>query len=226
MTERMRCSAVLFDLDGVLVHSADSVRRSWKAWADAQRVPYEIVERAAHGRRTVDTIREVAPHLDAERAAAELEASQALDVVGVVAGRGAADLLASLRDGEWAVVTSGTRHLARARLAAGALPVPAVMVTAEDVAHGKPSPEGYLAAAERLGRRAADCVVVEDAPAGVEAAHAAGMRVIGLAGGRDDVAHALRRADARVDWCAQITFERDFEILTAVVEGIPASRDT
>jgi sugar-phosphatase len=172
----------------------------------------------------VDTIREVAPHLDAERAAAELEAAQALDMDGVVAGRGAAALLAGLRGDEWAVVTSGTRRLARARLVAAGLPVPAVLVSADDVTRGKPYPDGYLTAAERLRRAPARCVVVEDAQAGVRAAHAAGMRVIGLAGGRPDVARSLHAADAHADWCTEIRFERGTDMLTVVVaagRGLP-----
>ena len=109
-----------------------------------------------------------------------LEGYEIADAASVHAFPAAAALLGELPPESWAVVTSGTRALATSRLAAAGLPLPEVLVTADDVRAGKPDPEGYLEAARRLGRPPEDCVVIEDAPAGVQAALAAGMRVIGL----------------------------------------------
>ncbi|MDN3359415.1 HAD-IA family hydrolase [Actinomadura sp. DC4] len=177
------CEAILFDLDGVLVHSAAAVRRSWRRWAGRHGLAAEEVERAAHGRRTADTIRLVAGHLDAPAEAARLEALQAEDTADVRAGAGAASLLSRLRPDEWGVVTSGTRLLANARLDAAGLPRPGTLVAGDDVPAGKPSPAGYLLGAMLLGRAPSRCVVVEDAGPGVQAARAAGCPVIGVTNG-------------------------------------------
>jgi sugar-phosphatase len=165
------------------------------------------VEAAAHGRRTVDTIRQLMPEMDADRAAEELEATQALDVADVFAGRGARELLNCLGADEWAVVTSGTRHLARARIEAAGLPEPAVLVTGDEVDNGKPHPEGYLLASTRLGHDPSACVVIEDAGAGVRAARQAGMRVIGLTNGEDGT--QLVEADMVVNSCEDIHIARN-----------------
>ena len=156
------CTAALFDLDGVLVHSAGPIRRSWIRWAAAHGLAIEAVEAAAHGRRAVDAIRQVAPHLDAEAAARQMDSEQAADTEGVAPVTGARALVASLNGYEWAVVTSGRRALAIARMRAADLPPPQVLVSAEDVLEGKPSPEGYVKAADALGRSPAECVVMED----------------------------------------------------------------
>jgi mannitol-1-/sugar-/sorbitol-6-phosphatase len=206
MTFRYLCTAVLFDLDGVLVHSDASVQRVWREWARRHGLPFQTVMLAAQGRRTVDTIRELAPHLEPRSEAAALEAVQAQDASDVTAGRGAAELISTLREPEWAVVTSGTRVLARARLRAAGLPEPKVLICGDDIARGKPHPDGYLYAAACLGLPAAECIVIEDAAAGVQAARQAGMRVIGLShgnGGSD-----LAEADVCVDWCSEIQVER------------------
>lgn len=221
----IQCAALLFDLDGVLVHSADSLRRSWCRWAREHGFELSVVEFAAHGRRTVDTIRQLAPEMDAERAAAELEAIQALDVADVLAGRGARELLNCLGAEEWAVVTSGTRHLARARTQAAGLPEPTVLVTGDEVDNGKPNPEGYLLASTRLGYDPSACVVIEDARAGVLAARQAGMRVIGLTNGADGT--QLVEADVIVNWCEDIHVTRnsgsvvDGQIIVTI-SGLPA----
>lgn len=200
------CTAALFDLDGVLVHSAGPIRRSWIRWAAAHGLAIEAVEAAAHGRRAVDAIRQVAPHLDAEAAARQMDSEQAADTEGVTPVTGARALVASLNGYEWAVVTSGRRALAIARMRAADLPPPQVLVSAEDVLEGKPSPEGYVKAADALGRSPAECVVIEDAPAGIMAARRAGMRVIGLAASGQ--ARDLSDADAIVRSCADIAVER------------------
>jgi sugar-phosphatase len=206
MTVELRCAAILFDLDGVLVFSSASVSRSWSAWAARHGIELATVLAAARGQRSVDTIRTVAPELDAVAEAARLETEQAIDIDDVTAGCGATALLRTLAAGEWAVVTSGTAPLATARLRVAELPVPDVLVTAEEVSDGKPDPAGYLLASRRLGRSAADCLVIEDATAGVEAAKRAGMRVIGLTNG-DGAAH-LAAADTVVESCADLTVTR------------------
>jgi sugar-phosphatase len=172
--------AVLFDCDGVLVDSGASVERAWRRWAAGRGLDGDMIVAVAHGRRTEDTIRELGLSEDPGAEVELLEGYEIADAASVHAFPEAAALLAELPPGSWAVVTSGTRALATSRLAAAGLPLPAVLVTADDVVAGKPDPEGYLEAARRLGRAPADCVVVEDAPAGLQAAVAAGMRVVGL----------------------------------------------
>lgn len=175
------CQAIIFDLDGVLVDSNPIAERHWERWAVRHGLPFDEIARSHHGRPTVEIIRRVAPHLDAEREARRKETAEADDTDGLTAYDGAADLLAMLPAGRWAVATSGTRRTAAFRLAHVGLPEPAVLVTADDVERGKPAPDSYLLAAERLGVDPADCVAVEDAPAGVESARAAGARVIAVA---------------------------------------------
>jgi mannitol-1-/sugar-/sorbitol-6-phosphatase len=212
MSTVFRCDALLFDLDGVLVHSAGAVRRSWRQWAEEHELRPETVERAAHGRRSVDTISLVAPHLDAPAEAARLEAVQALDTADVSAGPGAADLLAGLRPGEWGVVTSGTRLLAEARLAAAGLPRPGTLVAGDDVPTGKPSPAGYLLGAMTLGHPPSRCVVLEDAAPGIQAARTAGCRVIAITG--DGPAGELTPADLLVPALTHLKPRRDPDGLT------------
>jgi sugar-phosphatase len=174
------CRAILFDLDGVLVDSTTCIERHWTRWAKRHGLDPALVIRAAHGRPTIDTIREVAPNLSAEEETARLEAGEASDTDGVVAFSGAIDLLGSLPPGTWAVATSGTRRTATSRLSQTGLPIPAVLITADDIRRGKPHPEPYLLAAKGLGVGAAECLVVEDTPPGVLSAHAAGARVVAV----------------------------------------------
>jgi sugar-phosphatase len=180
-TTHIECSAVLLDLDGVLVDSAQVVERTWKAWALERGLDARKFMAVAHGRRSEDTIRSVAPELDASAEAASVEAREVEWSDGVVALPGASELLAALPSRSWAVVTSGTLPLASVRLRAAGLPAPPVLVTAEDVGRGKPDPQGYLEAALRLRMDPPRCVVIEDAPWGVTAGLAAGMHVIALA---------------------------------------------
>jgi len=175
------CCAILFDLDGVLCDSTRQVDREWRDWAARKGVDGNAVMAIAHGVRTVEVIRRVAPQLDATAEAAAIENHEAHDQRGVVVMPGAADLLKTIPQGRWAVVTSGSRLLARNRLRHCGLPVPKVLVTSDDVVNGKPHPEPYLMGAERLGFRPVECLVIEDAPAGIESAKAGGMKVIGLA---------------------------------------------
>jgi sugar-phosphatase len=177
----IHCDALLFDLDGVLIDSTAAILRIWRDWADRHGVDIREIERVAHGLRSVETIRRVAPHLDAEKEADLFMQRELLDSDGVVAFDGAAELLASLPEGAWAVVTSAREELVRIRVPQAGLSVPRLIVTAGDVTEGKPSPEPYLAGARKVGVPAVRCLVVEDAPAGIQAAKAAGMRVVAVA---------------------------------------------
>ena len=178
---KFECSALLFDLDGVLVDSRAVIKRHWKRWAASQGLAVSRVLEVAPGRPTVETIRLVAPRLDAVREAADLAAAEAPDTEGLVAMDGAHDLVGALPAQAWGVVTSGIRITARTRLTHAGLPLPEVLVSADDVIRGKPDPEGYLAAAERLKALPSECLVIEDTPTGLAAARAAGMGAIGLA---------------------------------------------
>ncbi len=174
------CDAVLFDLDGVLVDSRHCIERHWSEWANRQHLNVDKVLHYAHGRRTVETIQLVAPQLDAEKEAAELEASEAFDTAGLSKIPGALELLQSIPADAWAVATSGSRDTATTRLKFGGLPLPGVLISSEDVLAGKPNPEPYLFAAAMLEAKPARCVVIEDAPAGIQAGRAAGMHVVGV----------------------------------------------
>jgi mannitol-1-/sugar-/sorbitol-6-phosphatase len=171
--------AILSDFDGVLVDSAASVMRGWRRWATLNGVPLDGLERNLHGRPGADVIAELAPGLDPAAENLEVERLQSEDSADVVALPGAAELLAD-PPLPLAVVTSGSLPLVRARLRPAGLPEPAVLVTVDRVSRGKPDPEGYLLAAAELGVAAADCVVLEDAPAGIEAGLAAGARVVAV----------------------------------------------
>ncbi len=188
--------AVLSDLDGVLVDSAAVIERTWRTFADRHGLDPDEVVAASHGRRSVDLIRLVAPHLDAEAEAMEIEREEIARSAGLRPLPGARELVDAVPAERFAIVTSGSRALALARLRAADLPVPAVLVTAEEVDDGKPHPAGYLRAAELLGVDPAHSVVLEDAPAGVEAGRAAGMTVIAVLTTND--ASALTRAHSRV----------------------------
>ncbi len=158
------CSAILFDLDGVLADSTRAVDREWREWAGRKGVDGDAIMAIAHGVRTIEVIRRVAPHLDAEAEASMIENHEAHDQHGVVVMPGAAELVRSIPGGRWGVVTSGSRLLATSRLSYCGLPVPKVLVTSDDVTNGKPHPEPYLKGSQGLGVSPAECLVIEDAP--------------------------------------------------------------
>jgi len=173
---QLACAGVLFDSDGVLVDSDASVVSAWTRWACESGLHPGPVLASVHGRPAADS---VAAFLSPEAVAegvARIGRYEVEDAAQVRALPGAGDLLASMPLGSWAVVTSATHELARARLRAARLPIPDVLVTADDVARGKPDPEGYATAARRLGLPPAQTVVVEDAANGIQAARAAGVR--------------------------------------------------
>jgi mannitol-1-/sugar-/sorbitol-6-phosphatase len=169
----------LFDLDGVL-ESRAATERVWLAWARDHGIEEGALRSAMHGVRSADVVRALRPELDAVAEAAEIERLQAEDVAGLAAIPGALAALGALKGDRVGVVTSGTRPLALARLGAVGIEAPEVIVFAGDVSRGKPDPEGYLAAARRLGADPAEALVVEDAPPGIEAARAAGMAAVAL----------------------------------------------
>jgi len=210
------CSAILFDLDGVLCDSTQAVDREWREWGARMGVDGDAIMAISHGVRTVEVIRRVAPHLDAEAEAAAIENHEAHDQRGVVVMPGAVELVQSIPAGRWGVVTSGSRLLAANRLRHCGVPAPEVMVTSDDVVNGKPHPEPYLKGASLLGFRPEECLVIEDAPAGIASAKAGGMKVIGL--GSTYGAERLKGADAVVSGLKQIqiTVEREGRLLVGL----------
>ncbi len=168
-------------MDGVLVNSKAVIERVLQRWADRRGLDREAMLHLPHGQKTSDTVRDVAPHLNLAEEVAWLDAEEERDLDGIVEVRGAATLVSALAPDEWALVTSAGRDLAGMRLAAAHVPLPRTIVSGESVTRGKPDPEGYLMGARLLGRRPDECIVLEDAPAGIKAGLAAGMRVIGVA---------------------------------------------
>ncbi|BCM85263.1 HAD family hydrolase [Methylobacterium indicum] len=173
---------LLFDMDGTLIDSTNVITGLWRNWCSRHGVDVASLLRVSHGQRTIETVRRFAPPSvdpDAEVAALAEAAATARD--GFTAIPGAADLLHALPHSRWAIVTSADRDIARSWLALAGLPIPDVLVTAEDVGAGKPDPAGYLQAAQRLGCAPERAVVFEDAPAGLAAGRASGARVVALA---------------------------------------------
>jgi len=176
---------LLFDMDGVLISSIGSVVRCWRVWAERYNIPgwenYEI----PHGTRAIDIIRQLRPDLDEAgvheglRVIEDLEIDDTSDLKVLP---GVRKLLASLPPERWSIVTSATRRLMLGRLKAAELPLPARIIAADDVVNGKPHPEPYMTGAKLLGFAPADCIVFEDAPAGVGAGIGAGCRVLGVLG--------------------------------------------
>jgi mannitol-1-/sugar-/sorbitol-6-phosphatase len=199
------CSAVLFDLDGVLIDSTPAVTRVWAQWATEHQLHPEDVVRHAHGRPSIDTIRHYLPQANAELENREVERREIADIGGIVALPGARELLSSLPVDRWTIVTSGTRPLAETRLHAAGLEVPEKMVTADDITRGKPDPQPYQKAANLLSVLPRDCVVVEDVPAGVCAGKAAGARVIAVRTTSSDAELESAGASWVVDGCNSIS---------------------
>jgi sugar-phosphatase len=214
------CSALLFDMDGVLIDSTPAVARVWTRWAIEHGFdPQEVVARA-HGRPSLSTLREYLSNADHEQENREFERREMSDLDGVAGLPGARELLSALPNQRWTIVTSATRPLAEVRLRAAGLPVPTRLVSASDVVNGKPHPEPYLKAAAVLGFPVADCVVIEDVPAGVRSGKSAGARVIAFP--TTVTPDELKRAGA--DWvienCAAITVRQNgYELLSLALTG-------
>jgi sugar-phosphatase len=197
-------TVVLSDLDGVLVDSQASIMRAWRRWGARHGVEREAIDLVRHGHPSSAIVATLAPRLDAEAEGRVLDLDQAGDCGDVVALPGAADLLRAFGPRRVAVVTSCTAELAEARLRAAGLEPPPVVVTSDRLRRGKPDPEGYLLAARDLGDDPGNCVVLEDAPGGVEAGRAAGMRVVGIltTHAREDLAAAHERVASVAEWLA------------------------
>lgn len=203
MPHLLRARAALFDMDGTLVDSTAVVETIWRSFADRFGLDRAMILASVHGVRAEDSVRRFAPPgSDVAGIVAELNAYELEHTEGTVEIPGAVAFLAALPRARVALVTSASPALAAGRLAAAGVPAPDVVVTADDVLHGKPAPDGYLAAAERLGVAAADAVVFEDAEAGVRAGLAAGMRVVVVGGHESPSTEGLPRiahySDARV----------------------------
>jgi mannitol-1-/sugar-/sorbitol-6-phosphatase len=211
----IHCSALLFDMDGVLIDSTPAVARVWHRWAVEHGFDPEAVVHMAHGRPSRTTIHELLRNADPhqiDREDREVERMEMEDLDGVVLLPGTRQLLDILPPERWTIATSCTRPLAEVRLRAACLPIPKAMITSSDVKIGKPDPEPYLKAAAKLGFASSDCIVVEDAPAGIRAGKAAGARVIAF------LTTMPRRdlEDAGADWivqnCADITASSDDDV--------------
>ncbi len=174
------CQAVLFDLDGVLVDSTPCVTRVWTTWANAHGVDPVYVVHVAHGQKAIETVHKVAPQLDAEREFRSIEQMELDDTDGLRLLPGAKELLKAIPRNRYTIVTSGTRQLATKRLQTVGLPVPANIISADEVSRGKPHPEPYIAGAAAIGFPAGECLVFEDAPSGIRSAQAAGATAIGV----------------------------------------------
>jgi sugar-phosphatase len=171
-------AAFLFDMDGTLLDSSAVVHRVWGTWAERHGIDVATLMANVHGVRSEDTIRRFAPATaDVATETQWILDAEVRDVDGVVALEGIHTFIEPLEAGTWAIVTSAPRTLAEVRLRAANLPIPQVMITAEDVQRGKPDPQGFLLGAQRLGVRIEECLVFEDSPAGVAAAKAAGADV-------------------------------------------------
>ena len=218
----IHCLAVLFDLDGVLVDSAPVVERTWSRWAARHGMSIPDLVHRAHGRRSIETVQAVAPWLDAVAESAWLAAAELADTNGLQVMSGAAAALDALAEARHAIVTSCGRRLAELRLRCVGLRVPRVLISADDVAAGKPAPDGYVAAALALGVDPWECVVIEDAPAGVAAGVAAGARVLALSTTfpRD----RLRQANVIAKSLGSLTFVDDGEGISIAGAKMPRRR--
>jgi len=175
---KVSTQALLFDLDGVLVNSIPAVERVWSRWARERGFNVQEVLHRAHGRPSIETLRYLLPEADHEAENRLIERAEIEDVEGIVPLPGVKELLAALPHNRWTIVTSCTRPLAEVRVRAAGLPLPKFFITSNDIAHGKPHPEPYLKGAAGLGFRPAECIVVEDALAGIAAGRSAGARVL------------------------------------------------
>ncbi|HTJ93036.1 MAG TPA: HAD family hydrolase [Pararobbsia sp.] len=181
-TIQIPASCLLFDMDGTLLNSHAPMVRAYTAWASRYGLDIDFVLRESHGRRSIDTVRALAPAgTDVEADNAEIMQREREDTEGVFAIPGARALLESLPADRWAVVTSADRILATARLTAAGLPLPKCLITAENVSRGKPAPDCFLLGARELSADPARAIVFEDSPAGIEAGIAAGATVVAIA---------------------------------------------
>jgi sugar-phosphatase len=199
--------AVLFDMDGVLINSIPVVERVWSRWASGRGLNVDEVLQHVHGRPSITSLRDLLPDIDHQAENDIIEQAEIDDVEGIVPLPGVKELLAALPKDRWAIVTSCTRPLAEVRIRAAGLPRPGLVVTAGDITHGKPNPEPYLKGAAGLGFAPEQCIVVEDALAGIASGKSAGARVIAFT----TTASITDLVAAKPDWilqnCSAIRFE-------------------
>jgi mannitol-1-/sugar-/sorbitol-6-phosphatase len=176
----VNCKAVLFDMDGTLVDSTRVVELVWAWWAARHHLALETVLSFSHGRPTIATMEHFFPAQDHAEELKELEHYTESLLEGIVAVPGAAQVVHALQNHPWGIVTSAWRTLAVSRITTAGLPLPRVIVPIDEIRNGKPEPEGFLHAAERLGVAPEDCLVFEDTRPGIEAGLNAGMQVVGL----------------------------------------------
>jgi mannitol-1-/sugar-/sorbitol-6-phosphatase len=204
---QIRCRALLFDMDGVLVDSTPAVARVWTAWADRFGLEPSAVVRQAHGRPSIATIRELLPTADHRAENQAIEKAEIADVEDIIALPGTKQLLDALLSDRFAVVTSASNPLAVVRLRAAGFAIPKHLITASDIHYGKPHPEPYLRGAQSVGVPPADCLVIEDAPAGIQSGKAAGCRVLALRTTTPDPALQAAGADWIVTDCSNIRLQ-------------------
>lgn len=217
---KVSTQALLFDLDGVLVNSIPAVERVWSRWAREHGLNVEEVLHRAHGRPSIETLRYLLPDADHEAENRIVEQAEINDVEGIVPLPGVKELLAALPRDRWAIVTSCTRPLAEVRIRAAGLPKPGLFITSNDITHGKPHPEPYLKGAAGLGFAPEECIVVEDALAGITAGKNAGARVIAFT----TTAAMSDLITARPDWilkdCSAIQLEASEPQLQLMLEEV------
>lgn len=215
---QIQCEALLFDMDGVLINSTPAVARVWARWAIERGFnPEEVVARA-HGRPSLTTVKEYLPDADHDAENREVERREIADLEGVVPLPGALELLSSLPDDRWTIVTSCTRALAEVRIQAAGLPLPKKIITSNDITNGKPHPDPYLKGASKLGFSPSDCVVLEDVPAGVRSGKAAGAKVIAFTTTVESAVLRQSGADWVLQSCADIELLSDHKKLTFSVD--------
>jgi mannitol-1-/sugar-/sorbitol-6-phosphatase len=200
----IRCRTLLFDMDGVLVDSTPAVARVWTAWARRFGLDPTQVVRQAHGRPSIATIRELLPTADHLAENQIIENAEIEDVQDVIALPGTKQLLNALPLDRFAVVTSASHPLAVVRLRAAGFAIPKHLITSSDIRYGKPHPEPYLLGAQSVGVPPAGCVVIEDAPAGIQSGKTAGCRVLALRTTTPDSALLAAGADWIVTDCSNI----------------------
>ena len=176
----LSCKAVLFDMDGTLVDSTRVVELAWAGWAARHHLALPTVLSFSHGRPTIATMEHFFPARDHTEELKEMDHYEEMQLEGIVALPGAAQVVHALQNHRWGIVTSAWRTLAEARIIAAGLPLPDVIVPVDEVRCGKPEPDGFLRAADRLGVAPEECLAFEDTRPGIEAGLNAGMQVVGL----------------------------------------------
>lgn len=220
--QTINCRAFLFDMDGTIADSVHVAIKVWSHWARKHGLDVDEVLKAMHGVRAEETVRRFLPDGDVAAEAEWMLCAELNDMEGVRAIPGAPDFVGSLPRDCWAVVTSANRELALARLAAAGLPTPPVLVAAEDIAQGKPAPDCFLLGARRLGADPAECVVFEDAPAGITAAQAAGCQLIVITHTHDGN-ESLPAAPALANYhglCAKLDSDDRFRLNLAAASAV------